>query len=94
MTIIMFRGGWYALLLGSLHLYTQWNVFLCILVADITVIIIWNVPIYYFVKWRRDETARKKSKTMPIAEVVSVPPKTNEVDEKEQNDVTPTGSKQ
>lgn len=78
----MSRGGWYALLLGSLHLYTQWNVLVCILVADITVITVWNVPIYYFVKWRRDKTAEKRNKTIQITKVVSSSSTGNDVEEK------------
>lgn len=78
----MFRGGWYALLLGILHLHTQWNVLVCMLVADITVIIVWNVPIYYFVKWRRDISAEKRNKTIQITKVVSSSSTGNDAEEK------------
>ena len=78
----MFRGGWYALLLGSIHLYTQWNVLVCILVADITVITVWNAPIYYFVKWRRDKTSEKQNKTLQITKVVSSSSTGNDMEDK------------
>ena len=48
------RGGWFALICGALHLYTQWPVLASIIAADVVTIVIWNIPIYFFVTWRRD----------------------------------------
>ena len=45
---MIYRGGWYALLCGFLHMNTNIPVLL------------WNVPSYYFITWRRDVTAQKK----------------------------------
>ena len=42
------------MLCGTLHLITSWNSILCIIIADIIVILVWNVPIYFFIKLRRD----------------------------------------
>lgn len=54
MIVIYSRGGWYALLCGTFHLITSWGGITCIIIADIIVILVWNVPIYFFIKWRRD----------------------------------------
>ena len=53
-------GGWYALLCGFLHINTNIPVLLCIVANFFAVVLLWNVPSYYFITWRRDVTAKKR----------------------------------
>lgn len=57
---MIYRGGWYALLCGFLHMNTNIPVLLCIVANFFAVVLLWNVPSYYFITWRRDVTAQKK----------------------------------
>ena len=54
---------------GALHVFTTWNVLVCIVLTHVVVVVCWNVPIYFFVKWRRDVTALKKKKEIPVVVV-------------------------
>ena len=80
------RGGWYALLCGAIHIYTTWNAFVCIAVSYVVVVLVWNVPVYFFVKWRRDETNRKTLPATTVVPAVSVIPvhSTPQVEHKEE----------
>lgn len=50
-------------------MFTTWNAFICIMFTHVVVVVCWNVPIYFFVKWRRDVTALKKKKEIPVVVV-------------------------
>ena len=50
-------------------MFTTWNAFICIVSTHVVVVVCWNVPIYFFVKWRRDVTALKKKKEIPVVVV-------------------------
>lgn len=54
------RVGWYALLCGALHTNTQLPAIASILLSFCAAVICWNVPSYFFIRWRRDRTALKK----------------------------------
>lgn len=72
----MCRGGWYSLLCGALHIYTTWNIFVCMAFTYVVVVLFWNVPVYFFVKWRRDETSRKTLSATTVVPAMSVIPVT------------------
>lgn len=83
------RGGWYALLCAAFHVYTTWNVFVCIVLTHVIVVVCWNVPIYFFVKWRRDVTALKKKKVIPVVEVVQEKHEEHELHEEKHEEKHP-----
>ena len=57
------------MLCGALHVFTTWNAFICIVFTHVVVVVCWNVPIYFCVKWRRDVTELKKKKEIPVVVV-------------------------
>ena len=52
-------AGWYAIVCGFcfywLHLHPGW----CLAVSWLVSVFFWTIPVYYFVKWRRNVTERK-----------------------------------
>ena len=56
---VRISAGWYSIVCGAcfywLHLPPGW----CLLVSWLVSVFFWTIPVYYFVKWRRNVTERK-----------------------------------